>query len=250
MVVSSGNPSSVGSAADSELSRVREYYAARDQDGLHRRYSPFNPGHLLGMQQLERAMLAAIDREAAAPLADLEILDVGCGDGWFLRRLASLGATRSRLHGVDAIEARVASSRAADGGLDVCLSDGAHLPFGDGRFDLIVQMMVLSSVLDGDKQRALAGEMSRVLAPNGVILSYDFRIARDRANTRAVRRRDLEALFPGFACTARSVTLLPPLARALAPYSWALCEMLSLLPVLRGHELAVLRRNGDAPRGN
>ena len=86
----------------------------------------------------------------------------------------------------------------------------------------------------------VAGEMARVLARRGLVVSYDFRVARDRRNTRPLRAAELSALFPGSPLDARRVTLIPPLARALARRSWLLCELLEAIPLLRTHELVVL----------
>ena len=84
------------------------------------------------------------------------------------------------------------------------------------------------------------------------MVSYDFRVARDRQNTRPLRVAELRGLFPGFAVDARRVTLVPPLARALARWSWLLCELLEAVPLLRTHELVVLHkpeRRPNAERG-
>ena len=91
-------------------------------------------------------------------------------------------------------------------------------------------------------RQAVACEMERVLRPGGLVVSYDFRVARDRRNTRPLRVAELIALFPGFAADARRVTLVPPLARALAGRSWLLCTLLEVIPLLRTHELVVLTK--------
>jgi hypothetical protein len=84
--------------------------------------------------------------------------------------------------------------------------------------------------------------MARVLRPGGLVVSYDFRVARDRRNTRPLRAAELTSLFPGYAVDVRRVTLIPPLARALAGRSWLVCELLEAIPLLRTHELVVLRK--------
>jgi hypothetical protein len=109
-------------------------------------------------------------------------------------------------------------------------------------------MTVLSTILDERVRRAVAAEMARVLKPGGAVISYDFTVARDRNNTRPVRSGELAALFPGFGLDARRVTLVPPLARALAGRSWIACELLEAIPALRTHELVVLRKPAVSPR--
>jgi hypothetical protein len=92
-------------------------------------------------------------------------------------------------------------------------------------------------------------EIIRVLRPGGLVVSYDFRVARDRRNTRPLRAAELAGLFPGFKLDARRVTLIPPLARALAGRSWLLCELLEMIPLLRTHELVTLRKPTGRPAG-
>lgn len=225
-----------------ERDRIAAYYAARAASDVGARYSPFNPGHLFRVQRTERAILAALARHGLADLALREILDVGCGDGTLLRRAIEWGADRTKLHGVELLPERVAAARRADPALDVRRADASALPFADASVDLAFQMTVFSSILDDGMQRAVAHEMARVLRSGGAVVSYDLRVARDRRHTRAVRADDLRRLFPGFGVDARPITLIPPLARMLARWSWMACEILEEIPALRSHELVVLRK--------
>jgi len=231
-----------GSAPAAERERIAAYYHQRRQAGLDRRYSLFEPGSLFRVQRFERDVLAALRRHGMTDLRRLRILDVGCGDGAFLRRLVSWGAETGNLAGVDLLPERVESARGTEPCLDVRQADASALPFPGEQFDLAFQLTVFSSILDPAMRRAVADEMVRVLRPGGAVVSYDFRFARDRQNTRPLRVAELRELFPGFAFDARRVTLVPPLARALARRSWLLCEVLEAIPVLRTHELVVLRK--------
>jgi SAM-dependent methyltransferase len=230
-----------------ERQRIASYYRQRKAAGLDRRYSLFQRGSLFRIQHFERDVLAALARHAVTALGDQDILDVGCGDGGFLRRLVSWGADPARLAGVDLLSERVARARRIEPCLDVRRADASSLPFEDARFDQVYQLTVFSSILDQEMRRRVAREMARVLRPGGLVVSYDFRVARDRRNTRPLRAAELAALFPGFALDARRVTLIPPLARALAARSWMLCELLETIPLLRTHELVVLVKPGGAP---
>jgi SAM-dependent methyltransferase len=170
------------------------------------------------------------------------VLDVGCGDGGYLRRLVSWGAEPGLLAGVDLLAERVARARRIEPCLDVRQADASVLPFEDTSFDLAFQLTVFSSILDPAMRQAVAREMARVLRPGGAVVSYDFRVARDRQNTRPLRVGELRELFPDFTVDARRVTLVPPLARIVAHWSWLLCELLEAVPLLRTHELVVLHK--------
>jgi SAM-dependent methyltransferase len=226
--------------AESEEERIAGYYREREAAGFGRRYSLFQRGSLFRMQRFERDVLAALARHRLMDLHRHQMLDVGCGDGGFLRRLVSWGADPSRLAGVDLLEDRVAAARRIEPCLDVQQADASTLPFDGATFDVVFQLTVFSSILDEGMRRAVAREIARVLRPGGVVVSYDFRVTRDRRNTRPLRTADLSVLFPGFSVDARRVTLIPPLARALAIRSWLLCELLETIPLLRTHELVVL----------
>jgi ubiquinone/menaquinone biosynthesis C-methylase UbiE len=73
---------------------------------------------------------------------DLTILDVGCGGGRTVDRLASI-ATRGKVYGVDYSEASVATAREtnqraiAEGRVDIEQASVSQLPFPDATFDLV-----------------------------------------------------------------------------------------------------------------
>jgi hypothetical protein len=87
----------------------------------------------------------------------------------------------------------------------------------------------------------VAADITRVLAPGGALLWYDFAVNNPRnPNVRRVGRKELQGLFPELRGSIRSVTLAPPLVRLVAPKSWLLATALEAFPFLRTHLLAVL----------
>jgi hypothetical protein len=102
---------------------------------------------------------------------------------------------------------------------------------------------VFSSILDPGVKRRVASEMVRVLKADGIILWYDFYVNNPwNVDVRGVKRREIHELFPGCGIAVRRITLAPPLARLLAPYSWFACEVLAQVRWLRTHYLGVIRR--------
>ena len=101
------------------------------------------------------------------PVAGLEGLDVGCGEGSNTRKLAELGA---RMQAVDiaptfirhAIEAETAEPL----GIDYRVGDGMALPFADASFDFVTAFM---SLMDMPDQEMALKEACRVLKPGGFI---------------------------------------------------------------------------------
>lgn len=229
-----------------EARRISDVYAARARAVPADRDSLLQPGNLLMAQERGRLFLRELARDGAMPLAQRQILEVGCGTGAWLRELIHWGAEPAQLVGVDLLGERIAQARARLPAL-VTLEVGniEELPFADGRFDLVLQSTVFSSILDAGVRRRAAAEMLRVLRPGGVIVWYDARRDSPRnASFAGVSRRELSELFPRCSMRLWSLTLVPPVTRWLAPRSLAACHLLGALPFLRTHWLAFIRRTG------
>jgi SAM-dependent methyltransferase len=98
------------------------------------------------------------------------VLDLGCGDGGDLRRLASLVPGAARLVGVDSSVKSIEAARAtiSDARFDWHAHDVSHgLPFADSEFDALFSLNLLECVPD---KAALLGEMARVLRPGGQVI--------------------------------------------------------------------------------
>jgi SAM-dependent methyltransferase len=183
------------------LSRVREAYRERDaampwDDRLNNVYHPRHPlGHTFRRhnQDLLVDALNRLDIE----LRELRILDVGSGYGHWLRHLIELGADPSRLAGVEPTSERVRVAARANPRPAWIQADGGAMPFADASFDLVLQVVVLSSVLDDGMRRAIASEMNRVLRPGGHLFWIDSRRGQ-RNRLVGFSRTAVQDLFPGW----------------------------------------------------
>jgi len=173
-------------------------------------------------------------------LRNAQVLDVGCGGGGWLTRLASHGLPPENAHGVDLRADAIDRARSYVPSADVRVGNAAALPFPDESMDLVAQFTMLSSVEDSGVRTAIAREMSRVVRREGVIVSYDFWIQQRNQNTRGITKRELMALFDGHDINVCSVTLAPPIARRVAPRSYHLAVALQAVPPLRTHRLAFI----------
>jgi ubiquinone/menaquinone biosynthesis C-methylase UbiE len=106
-------------------------------------------------------------------LEDAEVLDVGCGAGGWLRMLVELGARPEHLTGMDISESRIRAAIRANPAIHWQVIEGGAIPAAGGRFDLVMQSMVFSSILDDALATELAREMVRVLKPGGLVLWVD-----------------------------------------------------------------------------
>lgn len=221
-----------------EAERIRGAYADRSARGLDSRYDAYRPDVLLRLHQVERLLLTELGAHGWTDLRRLEVLDVGCGSGGTLLRLISHDVDPTRAHGVDIREDAIRVARSRNPAGDLRLANAAHLPYANDTMDLVLQFTTISSILDARLRATVAREMSRVVEPRGLIVSYDFRINPSNPDTRGLPRRELRALFPDHDIRVKSVTLAPPIARLVAPRSYALATALQALPPLRSHLLA------------
>ena len=134
------------------------------------------PANLFAYQQNSRHFLRLLAAEGLTPLAGKKILDVGCGEGGHLLEMENWGARRADLAGIDLIEGRVARARTRlgdaadrDSGADIRVGSASELPWPAGRFNLVHQNTVFTSIIDDRMKRAVAGEILRVLKPDGVL---------------------------------------------------------------------------------
>ncbi|MFZ5617894.1 MAG: class I SAM-dependent methyltransferase [Pseudomonadota bacterium] len=99
------------------------------------------------------------------PLAGKQVLDVGCGDGFFTIAIAKAGGV---VIGVDTDDEMLSAAKAnasSEGvSVDFKRADACALPFHDATFDVVVAASLLCLVRDRD---AVLAEMARVLKPNG-----------------------------------------------------------------------------------
>jgi ubiquinone/menaquinone biosynthesis C-methylase UbiE len=224
-------------------SRIRAAYARREDGG---RYSLFQPGTLFIAQQIERRILSSLKRQGFGDLSSKKILEVGCGTGHWLRELTTWGARPEDVCGVDLLWDRLSKAKSSSPAIRLHCASAAELPFSDASFDLVLQSTVFTSILDPDLKRRAAQEMMRVLTHDGIILWYDYHINNPwNSDVRGVKKSEIRRLFPGCRIDLQRMTLLPPLARWLAPYSIVACYILEKLPPLCTHYLGVIRKTSS-----
>jgi len=170
------------------------------------------------LEEVERGVRALFARKRWVPLEKLRVLDVGCGEGYWLRLLAKWGASPENLAGIDLLPERVEAARALCPQLvTLTAGDASSLEFGDATFDVLLSFTVFSSILDPALKTALAREMLRVLRPDGFVSWYDFHANNPRnKDVRGIRKREIERLFSGCRIDLERITLAPPLGRLVA----------------------------------
>jgi ubiquinone/menaquinone biosynthesis C-methylase UbiE len=229
-------------AARAEEARIRTAYGRRNESDA--RYSWFSPGNEFMSQDRERRLIGSLRKNGFVGLEKKLILEVGCGTGQWLRDFIKWGARPESITGIDLLQERIARARdLCPKGVHVQCASATALPFLDERFDLVLQSTVFTSILDQAVKQQIANEMMRVVKRDGIILWYDYHVNNPRnSDVRGVKRREIYQLFPNCRIDLERITLAPPLARALAPYSYLACYLLEKLPPLCTHYLGLIRR--------
>ena len=135
---------------------------------------------------LDEAML-----EQCGSVQGRRVLDVGCGEGRFVRILSGKGAF---VTGIDLIEKLIAAAAQRQPGGSYAVANGEALPFADASFDVVVSYLTLIDIPDF---RAAIAECVRVLRPGGMLIVANLGFvtasdgwARDDAGNRLYHRVD------------------------------------------------------------
>lgn len=193
----------------------REYFDLADRDRF--RFLTSGPG----FSATEDALLAPFVEKIRPPF-----LEIGCGEGGNLARLAS----RGRCVGVDLFFPKVAFARLAVPGPAYASADGVALPFRDRCFESVFIRDVLHHVAD---PRAVVREAARVLVPDGQLLLIEPNgrnpIVRLQAMLVAAERESrrfhtafVRDLLEGFEIVDVATAHPLPLRRLLFHYRWGL----------------------------
>lgn len=136
---------------------------ARDEAGIRAYYDEFARTYERARHAGYHALIDDLEVEFATRfLHGGEVLEVGCGTGLLLQRLA---AHASRAVGVDLSPGMLEKAR--ERGLEVHEASATALPFDDASFDVTCAFKVLPHVPD---LKAALAEMARVTRPGGILL--------------------------------------------------------------------------------
>lgn len=230
-------------AAAHEAQAVRERYARRGNKPDNR-YSYFNPEVLLSAQERERIFVRALLKAGMQPVEHKKVLEIGCGSGGGLMQFMKLGFRPENLAGVELLEERIAAARNLLP-LSVRLfgGDACKFDLGEGKFDLVFQSTVFSSILDLVVQRSLAARMWNLLKPGGSVLWYDFIYDNPRnPDVAGIPIRRVRELFPRGELQFWRVTLAPPISRKVVRIHPALYCFFNAFPMLRTHVVCLIQK--------
>ena len=228
-----------GGAGDPEgVARTYARYAS--SAGKRRSWSADNPGNLAIRQEL----VSAVWQLAGGALAGAdEVLDVGCGTGWWLAQLAEEGTVHAHLHGVDILADRVSAARRQVPSATIVTGDVRALPNGHS-FGVVTLFTVLSSLRSHEDVRSALRRCWSVVAPGGVLLVWEPRWPNPfNTVTLSISARELRRGLGRNPASTRTTTLLPALARRLGAHTGTVYPKLASVRLLRTHRLSCFCRD-------
>jgi SAM-dependent methyltransferase len=225
-----------------EETRIKLAYEKIDKPISY--YSWFDPGNLFLIQEREKLLLKLLRHHGREPLAGSSFFEIGCGSGYWLREFIKWGVAPTNVTGIDLRpEALAIASHLCPQGVTLRCMNGSKLDFQDESFDLVLQSLVFTSILDEEMRHYMAQEMLRVVKKTGLIIWYDFHIDNPwNPNVRGVCKAEIRRLFPNCRIELERVSLAFPLVKILAPWSWATCYFLARLRFLNTHYLGVIQK--------
>lgn len=223
---------------ENERKRIDSVYT--DRKKLEGRYSLTNRGNRFNHEQM-LSNITSMLHEFAVDIPTANWLDLGSGELTLFEDISALGFDPSRSIASDLLLWRLRRGADQNRAQNIVNASARQLPFSDNSFDLVSQFTMMTSILDSQLKKEIAGDMLRVVRPGGYLLWYDFRVNNPgNKNTRAIGQAELRDLFDQQEINIKPITLLPPLARKVGLISERMLKFLHIFPMLRTHYLALI----------
>lgn len=229
--------------SDNEMERLEEVYKDRKEKNLSTRYSLFQKGTLQQIQERERVLLEMLKKTIGTSVVDKRVLDIGCGDGGTLFPMLYYGFQAENCFGIDLQADRINQARKKLPNMIFACCSAEDIPFEKGKFDLVMTFTCLTMIIDKKIRETVCRQVLEMLKPGGWILNYEPRVNNPRyPSIKAVSLNELKGYFPGLKYFSKTLTLVPPLGRAVGKHSVTVCNLLSIFPFLRTHRMTMFQK--------
>jgi SAM-dependent methyltransferase len=143
-------------------------------DGVIRRPRLYECGAVIGFLGRRRRVYDDLVARSGARPGD-NVLDIGCGTGYFSRRAARAVTPGGHVVGIDPSPPVIDyATRRASAACTFQLASAQALPYPDASFDVVVSSLAIHHV-PADERPAALHEAYRVLRPGGRLLIADIR---------------------------------------------------------------------------
>ena len=151
-------------------------------------------------------------------------------------------AMPENLFGIDLLEDRVAIARNLNPNINFECGNAETLPYESLCFDIVIQCTMFTSILDPKMKINVANEMIRVLRTDGFIIWYDYHVNNPwNPDVRGIKKNEIAQLFPECKFWMKRITLAPPLASLISPFSFILADLLEKVPFFCTHYIGLIK---------
>ncbi len=162
-----------GSSLDAIIATTRSHTFEYARDPEFRRYWYGFTSESRNLRAQQVRAFGELVGSVTETLKGLRVLDVGCGDGRWLRAFLEYDADPANVVGIDVSGERFGLGRAKNPLVNLVETDGVSIPFEDNSFDLVTQFLAFSCMPDVALRRHATAEIRRVLKPGGVLFWWD-----------------------------------------------------------------------------
>src|SRR5262245_41561885 len=124
------------------------------------------------VQERERLLARLLGRAGWTNLDGLRAFEAGCSTGYNLRTLVQWGGRPENMAGIDLDGEAVRYCRSHASEIRVHEGSADSIPEPDAVFDVSLAFTLFSSVPDDSVSTGIAGELTRITRPGGLILLY------------------------------------------------------------------------------
>ena len=225
-----------------EIDNIIRRYNRRETNGLNKTDLEKYEFEKFKNKERESYYANILHNLFGSSLSDCKILEIGAGEGKNINFFKQIGIPSKNIMANELISNRI--KRLKDAHPDIHLLEGNALNIQKvGPFDIIMQSLVFTSILDQSFRNKLANKIFELLKPNGIILWYDFVYNNPKnPDVLGVSKNEIRYLFPGASISFYRVTLAPPIGRRIGK----LYNLVNFLaPFFRTHVIAVIKKKNQ-----
>jgi ubiquinone/menaquinone biosynthesis C-methylase UbiE len=173
---------SQGCTADNDINKenerlqqwAKEFYKYSAYGSEGRTKKTFNYTLLFKDQLLEYKLFEKLEKYFSQVPSRLKVLDIGCGEGRWLRKLIEFGFSPANLFGIDINEDIIELGKTLSSPqISFTVGKADELDFENETFDIVLMIGVLQHVLNNNLQRNIRDEVLRVLKKGGIFITYN-----------------------------------------------------------------------------
>ncbi len=122
---------------------------------------------------LKKSFIKIINRNKLSLRKFINIIDLGCGTGYWLREIANFKGSSKRLVGLDISKERIKYAKTINNNIKYIRNDICKIPFKNNSIDFVIAFDVFMFLINENDLIKSFSEIARILKNNGYFLFFD-----------------------------------------------------------------------------